>query len=185
VLSSNISSTFPHNRVNFGPLAAEIGQISTGSRFGSLTARHSSSGCQPNFAALNRGRHLYSAGWPSHLALAHIYSISIQIWPTSTVITMFARFPAPEVRPTLVSECVVLLDRIARIKTTYVDAVCCYRPSSVLCQSVTLVSPSKTAEPIEMPFGLLARMGPRNHVLDGVPDPPWEGAILGERGDPL
>ena len=72
----------------------------------------------------------------------------------------------------------LLLDRIAR--TTYVDAVCCYRPSSVLCQSVTLVSPSKTAEPIEMPFGLLARMGPRNHVLDGVPDPPWEGAILGK-----
>jgi len=25
------------------------------------------------------------------------------------------------------------------------------------------------AEPIEMPFGLWARMGPRNHVLDGGP----------------
>jgi len=33
---------------------------------------HSSSGRQPNFAALNRGRHLYSAGWPSRWALAHI-----------------------------------------------------------------------------------------------------------------
>jgi len=43
------------------------------------------------------------------------------------------------------------LDRIAR--TTYVDAVYCYRPSSVVCQSVTLVSPAKTAEQIEMPFG--------------------------------
>ena len=32
--------------------------------------------------------------------------------------------------------------------------------------SVTLMSPAKTAEPIEMPFGLLARMGRRNHVLD-------------------
>jgi len=30
-----------------------------------VTARHSSSRRQPNFAALNRGRHLYSAGWPS------------------------------------------------------------------------------------------------------------------------
>jgi len=39
---------------------------------GSVTARHSSSGHEPNFAMLNRGRHLYSAGWPSHLALAHI-----------------------------------------------------------------------------------------------------------------
>ena len=26
-----------------------------------------------------------------------------------------------------------------------------------------------TAEPTEMPFGLLARMGRRNHVLDGGP----------------
>ena len=42
------------------------------SRLGSVTARHSSSGRQPNFAALNRGRHLYSAGRPSRWALAHI-----------------------------------------------------------------------------------------------------------------
>ena len=41
---------------------------------GSVTARHSSSGRQPNFAALNRGRHLYSAGRPSRWALAHISS---------------------------------------------------------------------------------------------------------------
>jgi len=27
-----------------------------------------------------------------------------------------------------------------------------------------------------MPFGLQAEVGPRNHVLDGGPDPPWEGA---------
>jgi len=37
----------------------------------------SSSGRQPNFAALNRGRHLYSAGRPSGWALAHISSILI------------------------------------------------------------------------------------------------------------
>jgi len=42
------------------------------SRLGSVTARHSSSGRQPNCAVLNRGRHLYSAGWPSRWALAHI-----------------------------------------------------------------------------------------------------------------
>ena len=34
----------------------------------------SSSGRQPNFAALNRGHHLYSAGRPSGWALAHISS---------------------------------------------------------------------------------------------------------------
>jgi len=30
---------------------------------------------------------------------------------------------------------------------------------------VTFVSPAKTAEPIEMPFGVLTRVGPRNHVF--------------------
>jgi len=42
------------------------------SRLGSITAGHSSSGRQSNFAALNRGCHLYSAGRPSRWALAHI-----------------------------------------------------------------------------------------------------------------
>jgi len=37
--------------------------------------------------------------------------------------------------------------------------------------SVTL-SPAKTAEPIEMPFGLRTRVSRRNHVLDGSPDRP-------------
>jgi len=31
---------------------------------------------------------------------------------------------------------------------------------------VTLVSPAKMVEPIEMPFGMLICVGPRNHVLD-------------------
>jgi len=44
------------------------------SRLGSVTARQSSSGRQPNFAGLNRGRHLHSAGRPSRWALAHISS---------------------------------------------------------------------------------------------------------------
>ena len=41
-------------------------------RLGSVTALQSSSERQPNFAALNRGRHLCSAGRPSGWALAHI-----------------------------------------------------------------------------------------------------------------
>jgi len=60
--------------------------------------------------------------------------------------------------------------------TTYVDATYCYRPTSVVCQSVclsvslsvsqsvTLVSYAKMAEP----FGLGTWIGPKNHVLDGV-----------------
>ena len=66
--------------VSFGPLAAEIGPVVWGMPanfiwvlcLGSVTARYSSSGRQPNFAALNRGRHLYLAGWPSRWASAHI-----------------------------------------------------------------------------------------------------------------
>jgi len=80
-----MSSTCPHNMANFGPLAAEIG-LGHASKFrqlyhlGSVTARHSGSGCQPNFAALNRGRHLYSAWWPSRWALAHILVLFWFCW---------------------------------------------------------------------------------------------------------
>jgi len=83
----------------------------------------------------------------------------------------------------------LLLDRIAR--TTYVDAVYCYRPSSVVCRSVGLSvchtsEPCKTAEPIEMPFGLRTWMGPGNRVSDGGPDPPMgSDNFKGKRGVPL
>jgi len=46
------------------------------SYIGSVTARHSSSGRQPNFAVLSRGRHLCSVGWPSRWASAHILVVS-------------------------------------------------------------------------------------------------------------
>ena len=49
------------------------------SYIGSVTAGHSSSGRQPNFAALSRGRHLYSAGRPSGWALAHIFVLCITV----------------------------------------------------------------------------------------------------------
>jgi len=75
LLSSNISSTYPHNVVRptngwdqFGSLGHPC-KFQLVSRLGSVTAQHSSSGRQPNFAALNRGRHLYSAGQTSRWAL--------------------------------------------------------------------------------------------------------------------
>ena len=49
-----------------------------------------------------------------------------------------------------------------------------------LCVPVTTVSPAKTAEPIEMPFGY--RVGLRNHVLDGRPDPELQGTLLRDSG---
>jgi len=78
--------------------------------------------------------------------------------------------------------------------TTYVDAVYSYRPSSMVClsiglyvcRSVTLVSPAKTAAPIELPFGLRTWVGPGNHVLDGGPDPSMgRGKFWGRMGIPL
>jgi len=53
-----------------------------------------------------------------------------------------------------------------------------------VCRSVTLVSPAKMAEPIEMLFGLRTRVGPGNHVLDGVQIPTRRGNV-GEKGRPL
>ena len=45
-----------------------------------------------------------------------------------------------------------------------------------------LVSPAKTAEPIEMLFELRTQVGPGNYVPDGGLDTPWKVAILrGER----
>jgi len=38
-------------------------------------------------------------------------------------------------------------------------------------RSVTIVNPAKTAEPIEMPFGMRTPLGARRHVLDEGPDP--------------
>ena len=86
-LNSNVSPTCPHSMVNFGRLAVEMcwrvwgipanfngfrfGSLRHASKFqrvsrlGSVTAQHSGSGRQPNFAALNRERQLYSAGRPS------------------------------------------------------------------------------------------------------------------------
>ena len=79
LLSSNISSTCPHNMANFGPLAAEIVSLVWGTPanfngfrvlaallHGTLVVGVSQT------AALNRGRHLYSAGRPSRWAFAHI-----------------------------------------------------------------------------------------------------------------
>jgi len=42
--------------------------------------------------------------------------------------------------------------------------------------SVTIVSPAKTAELIEMPFGLWTQVGPMSHALDGVqiPHAKWQ-----------
>jgi len=103
-----------------------------------------SSGRQPNFVMLNRGRHLCLAGRPSRWALAHISSYNCQT-------------TLPVLR--------IVTDQVV--------------------WSVTLVSPAKMAEPIEMSFGLRTWVGTGNHALDGVQMPHGKGNFEGERGVPL
>jgi len=77
---SDISPTSPYSMVTFGPLAAEIGLLVWGTPanlngfcilaallHGTLVVGVSQT------AALNRGHHLYSAGWPSRWALAPFF----------------------------------------------------------------------------------------------------------------
>ena len=84
LLSRNISSTCPHNMVNFGPLAAEIVSLVSrtlgnfnGFRVLAALLHGTLVVGVIRTAELNRGRHLYSAGRPSRWALAHISSCSI------------------------------------------------------------------------------------------------------------
>jgi len=75
---------------------------------------------------------------------------------------------------------VVAVVRPNRPYYTYLDAVYSYQPSSVVCRSVglsvTLASPAKTAEPIEMPFGLVEDLGgPREPRIRWGPDPHGKG----------
>jgi len=69
-------------------------------------------------------------------------------------------------------------------RTASQHAAYCYRRSSVDCLCVclyvvTFVSPTKTAEPIEMRFGRLTVVDPRNHVLDRGQDPHRKGQFWG------
>jgi len=51
---------------------------------------------------------------------------------------------------------------------------------------VTLMSPAKTAEPIEVPFELRTRVGPTTMYIRCDPySPPWEGVFLWEKGRPI
>ena len=86
----------PHMSLQYGELRPTSGWdpfVSLGhpskfqrlSRHGSVTARYSSSGRQSNFAALNRGRQLYSAGRPSRWASAHILVVIDAEWKSNNL----------------------------------------------------------------------------------------------------
>jgi len=83
LLNSNISPRCRYNMENFGQLALKIcwrvwgtpcSKFQRVSRLGSVTARHSRSGRQLNFAALNRRRHILLmaalCNWADHYIFA-------------------------------------------------------------------------------------------------------------------
>ena len=75
LLNSNVSHTYSQYGELWHRSLASLGHPSKFQRvslLGRVTARHSSSGRKPKFAALNRMRHLHSEGRPLRWALAHI-----------------------------------------------------------------------------------------------------------------
>jgi len=68
----------------------------------------------------------------------------------------------------------LLLDCIAR--TTYIAAVCCYRPSRMVCWSVCHSNqPYKDDQTDRDAVWIEDLGGPENDVLGGGPDPPGKG----------
>jgi len=92
VLSSNMSSRMSPQYGELWPTSGSDRFVSLGhptkfllvSHLGSVTARHVVVGVSQT-AALNRGRHLCSAGRPSHWALAHISSFNVYFAPLPCV----------------------------------------------------------------------------------------------------
>ena len=84
----------PHRSSQYGELWPTVGEFwDTAANFngfrGLAALLHgTSSGREPNFAALNRGRHLYSAGRPSRWALAHIL-VNYDLHLFSNLMTVF------------------------------------------------------------------------------------------------
>jgi len=67
----------------------------------------------------------------------------------------------------------------------YIDAVYCYRQSSVVCRSVTLVTATKTAEPIEMLFGLRTQVGQEPCIRWRLRSLHGKGIFEGGKGHPI
>jgi len=151
LLSSNTSSTCPHNMANFGLLTVEIcwrvwGTPANFNGFRVLAALLHGNlivGVSQT-AALNRGRHLCSAERPSRWALAHFSSFFVFFW-------FFGR---PFVK---------------RSALCYQTVVCLSCP---VCLSVTLMHYGQTVGWIKMKLGMQVGLSPGHIVLDGDPAPP-------------
>jgi len=68
------------------------------------------------------------------------------------------------------TNCIIIVIIIIIIRPHHRSAEVGLRVYMSVCLLVTFASCAKTAEPIEMSFGMLSRVGPRNHVLHGGAD---------------
>ena len=147
MLNSNASSTCPHNMVNFGPLTAEIcwrvwGIPANFIGFRVLAALlHGTRvvGVSQSLRCRTQGA-TYIRKDGHHVG--HLPTFLVLLRPTARHFESYIMHASPQ----------------------YVAY--CYRPSNLVCRSVTvtIVSPAKTAEPIEMAFWMRIRVGSRNHV---------------------
>jgi len=81
--------------------------------------------------------------------------------------------------------CILIIIRPHR-STMYIDAAYCYRPSSVVCQSVCHTSePCKNGWTNQDAVWFENSGGPRKLCIRWGPDTPWEGTIFGGRSVPL
>jgi len=104
LLSSNISLTCPYNIVNIGPLAAKIVSLVWDTSANFNWFRVLAALLHSQTAALNRGRHLYTAGRPSRWALAHISSsFGLVAWRSQQLETRYYQHEFPTVTPRLTS----------------------------------------------------------------------------------
>jgi len=132
------------------------------SRLGFVTAAMALNGGQPNFPRCLA----VSLACTLYVHFGGSYCTALEQW-TSAKLRRSPIFGRAAIRLGIGrhSRFTFLLPFIIRLhrRTTYVGVAYYYRPSIVVCRSVTLVSPAKTAEPIEMPFGLWTRVRPRKH----------------------
>jgi len=67
----------------------------------------------------------------------------------------------------------------------YIDVAYCYRPSNVVCQSVTHVSAAEMAELIELTFGLKTLVPEGTMYQMGVQIPLGKGQFIEGKGHPI
>ena len=185
MLSSNISLTRPYNIVNFGPLATEIVSLVWGTPANFNGFRVLAALLHSQTAALNKRRHLYTAGRQSRWALAHISSIIIHRMEAAES-SRHCALPSPPA----VTEWSHLLPVFCSIQRTPYSALSLGMEVGLSSAQATLdgnppppkgaqqpplfghVYCGQTAGWIKMSLGREVGLGPDHIVIDWDPPPP-------------